>query len=428
MEAPNAPTQLSTLSPSRRWETVFGLLMPINALLTIDRTAIIMTAPILMRELNISLVQTTFLTSAVLWTYSLLQIPAGWAISRFGTRLMMAVALFVWSLSMLLTPLAQSFAALLVLRVALGAGQAPDWAASVASVRAMFDPTQRARANSALLGGMYLGTAIGGPLTGTIIAAANWQLAFYIYGVLGFGLALLWLVFFVEPNNSHRNLTGDSINLGFVASFKAIGRSVQFWSVGGTYFFILTIQAVILVTPLFLASKFSSDVTTIGWMFGAVSLSKYGSVLLAGVLADLVLRRTGSIWLARTPMLGIGMIASGCAATAAAFVPGVIPTLVCLCLYSLGIGFAQVALWSSVQDLTSTYTGAFTGFTTACGNFAYGTAPMLIALIVEAGYGWKVAFTMFGLAGIAGAVLCLINRPDRPIEGGALVQSEGLNS
>src|SRR5690606_17962842 len=120
-------------------------LMPINALMTLDRAALVLLAPTFLAVFGLTLFETTLLISVIIWTYSALQIPAGWAVSRFGVRWTMAIGLIVWSSSMLLTPLAQGFIGLLVLRIILGMGQSPDWSASLAAVKAMFNPTQRAR-------------------------------------------------------------------------------------------------------------------------------------------------------------------------------------------------------------------------------------------------------------------------------------------
>lgn len=405
-----------------KWPTLLGLLVPINLLLTLDRAVIILVAPLVMVKLGLTLVETTLLTSVVLWTYSVLQIPAGWVISRFGVRRTMAVALFIWSTAMVLTPLTSSFAGLLVLRVLLGVGQAPDWAASISTVKTMFDPAQRARASGLLLSSMYLGTALGAPLTAALVVFSDWHLPFYLCGGAGLVVTVLWLIFFEDGHTPVESTAGDK-KTGFVESLAFLARSPQFWSIGACYVCLLSVQSVILMAPLFLTSKLNADVVTLGWMTGGPAILKYVSVLLAGVLADVLLRRTGSVWLARTPMLGLGCLVAGCSAAAAAWVPGGMLTVAMLCLCSFALGFAQVSLWCSVQDLTVMHTGTLTGFTTACGNFAYASVPMIIAFIVDRGFGWEAGFTLFLVAGVAGALLSLVNRPQNPIESSTSVSS-----
>lgn len=399
----------------REWGTLFGLLMPINLLLTLDRAALVLMGPTFMVEFGLTLVQTTLLTSAIIWTYSALQIPSGWLVSRFGVRWTMAAALVIWSSSMLLTPLAQGFTGLLALRILLGIGQAPDWSASMAAVKAMFDPTQRARANSILLSGMYLGTAIGGPATAFLVVIGHWHLPFVVFGGLGLTVAAVWVFVFMEPGTGAGRSAPRTAGPSLISSLKLLLSSRQIWSLGLTSMFLNGIGSLLFVLPLFLTHKTGMSLTEIAWLTSPPALTKYVAVLLAGVMADTILKRSGSVLLARIPMIAIGGLIGGFAAFASAFAPGATGTVMLLCLCYLGIGLAQVGVWCCVQDLTVNHTPVVTGCVNTCGNFGFATTPLLVALLVER-FDWTAAFGLYGLIGIMACIAALFIRPDRPLE------------
>lgn len=399
----------------RKWPTLFGLLMPINFLLTLDRAALVLLAPTFMIEFELTLVQTTLLTSAILWTYSALQIPSGWAVSRFGVRWTMAMSLIIWSSAMLATPLAQSFVGLLALRIMLGMGQAPDWSASMAAVKAMFEPTQRARANSILLSGMYLGTAVGGPATAYLVLLGNWHLPFVVFGGIGLVVAVIWLLVFVEPTTGQGPGGAKVAGPSFKLSMKTLLPSRQVWSVCLTSMFLNGIGSLLFILPLFLTSKTGMSITELAWITSAPALTKYVAVLSAGVIADFVLKRTGSVWLARTPMIAMGGLIGGLSAVAAAIAPTMGLTVAFLCTCYLGIGLAQVGVWCCVQELTVNHTPVLTGCTNTLGNFGFATTPLLVAVLVNH-FGWTAAFGLYAVFGVLAFISASLIRSDRPIE------------
>lgn len=410
-------------SGKRKWGLLFGLLMPINALMTLDRAALVLLAPTFLAVFGLTLFETTLLISVIIWTYSALQIPAGWAVSRFGVRWTMAIGLIVWSSSMLLTPLAQGFIGLLVLRIILGMGQSPDWSASLAAVKAMFNPTQRARANSIMLSGMYLGTAIGAPATAYLLLIAerhlpfmtDWHLPFFVFGGIGLLIAVIWLFVFVEPGSGPGRPFNGNEAPSFISSLKTLIASRQVWSICFFGMCINGIGSLLFMLPLFLTSKTGLSLTGIAWLSAAPALTKYAAVLFSGVLADLVLTRTGSVWLARTPVMTIGSLIAGTFAFAAALAPGTMMMALFLCVCYLGLGISQVLVWCCVQDLTASQTPVLTGCTNTCGNFGFATAPLLVALIVER-FDWTAAFGLYAVLGVLAAILALFIRPDRPLE------------
>lgn len=413
---PCPPLALWETAQPQRWPMVFLLLAPINALMVFDRIALIVASPILQSNLHLTLMDLAILVSSVLWTYSLLQIPAGWCVTKFGEKRLMLLALVLWSVSTIATPLAQTFLGLVVLRLLLGLGQAPDWPASVAGVRSSFVLAERSRGTSTILAGQYLGAALAGPVTTMIVAKSNWQAPFYLYGATGLILAMLWIRYYRERRGEGAEPIEASSNISAKLLFDALIRSRQFWCLGGTYACILFVASFItFLMPHYLLDQLHVTYQTMGWLVGIPPIFLWGSVVMAGMIADRILQRTGSVWMARVPLGGLGCILAGCALEATSWMEGFISATACLCLAFFFLGFAQVSLWSAVQDLSKHYTGVLTGWTTAFGNLASAAGPILIAEVVQSTGSWKLGLSLPLGAGFLGALLIWLTKPHIPI-------------
>jgi hypothetical protein len=72
---------------------VLLFLVASNALNYVDRSAIAIANPLIRHDLGMSLTQMGLVLSAFLWTYSVMQLPAGVIVDRFKPRLMLTVGL-----------------------------------------------------------------------------------------------------------------------------------------------------------------------------------------------------------------------------------------------------------------------------------------------------------------------------------------------
>jgi MFS transporter, ACS family, D-galactonate transporter len=77
-----------------------------------------MTADLHLSEASIGL-----LLSGFFWVYSLMQVPSGGLVDRFGVKRAYSLGYGFWTLTSACTGLVNSFATLIGVRVALGAGQ-----------------------------------------------------------------------------------------------------------------------------------------------------------------------------------------------------------------------------------------------------------------------------------------------------------------
>ena len=419
-----------------RWVVMAFVLFPLTFVMSLDRTNIVVSAPVIAKQFHFTLFEMSLILTSFAWTYALLQVPGGLLAERFGARRMLAWASGWWSLFTILTPLGFSAASFVALRGLLGAGQAADWPSSVLAIRRWFPDAERAKANSILLGGLYLGPIVGSPLTVFIVIGLGWQWAFFIYGVVGIVTAGLWWRFFRDqPREMAQMSAAEAAYIAANTPVAAPGESgprawrrfvssPQFWAIGVQYFLLVLIQSFFTTwLPIYLISARHFSLTGMGFAASLPWVSLFVMVFVTGRLADWTYRRTGSKWAARVPFAMGGFIVAAAFLIIASRVASPALMIVCL-MVSLGaVGLTQVSIWSAVQDLAPTFTGSLTGWTNFCGNFAGALGPIFTALLVGLSGSWATALLVMALAGALGAGLWLIIHPERPLTGPAAVPS-----
>ncbi len=398
------PLQASEHRKRKSWLILFGLIAPINFLMSLDRQAMTLSAPRIQEQFGFSLVEISMIISCVLWTYAAFQVPTGILVNRFGPRICLFVGCLAWSLATILTPFAGSFFSFMLVRLFMGAGQSPDWSSSIVTINNWFAAGRRARANSVLLAFLYLGSVVGGPLTTQITERYSWKISFFIYGIAGVFWSILWLVLVrdhpISPPSPFPDLKDKQSN-GW-RQFIRLLRSIQFWAIGLHYMCLLTIQSFFLVLMP-------------GWLYSMPWFFLYISVFVSGMIADHIFKRTGSLWWARTPMGIIGTLSCGGLVAVGNLIDS---TTVMILVFSLALAFSglsQISIWTSVQDLTRAQTGLLAGWTTCWGNAASGIAPIAMVYLVKQTGNWNAALSLPLVAGIIGALCCAWTHPERTI-------------
>lgn len=81
---------------NKRWFMLF-LLFILTAINYLDRTNMAVAAPSMSAELGFNAASMGLLFSAFAWSYGLMQIPGGWFLEHFGSRIAYTISLFLWS-------------------------------------------------------------------------------------------------------------------------------------------------------------------------------------------------------------------------------------------------------------------------------------------------------------------------------------------
>ncbi len=413
-----------------RWGLMYFIIFPLTFIMSLDRTNITVSAPIIQKQFHFSLFSMSLILTSFAWTYAFLQIPGGLLSERLGSRKALTYADLWWSIWTVFTAVGTSVASFVGIRGLLGIGQAADWSASVNSIKRWFPKHERARANSILLGGLYLGPIIGTPLTVAIVSTLGWQWSFYIYGVAGGIIGIIWWYFYRDKPQDHPKMTKDELNYiesGYdavitrdVARFsdwKQFISNYRFWAFGLQYFFLTLIQSFYVTwLPTYLIKVRGFSLKSMGYAASLPWVALFIMVFVAGAWQDHVLKKTGSKLKARTPFAVSGFILSAAFLIIGSQVTTVWIMMVCFMISLGSIGMVQVSIWPTCTDLGGNMTGSVTGWTNFWGNFAGALGPIFTALLVGLTSSWGTALTVMGIAALVGAGLWLLVHPERSLE------------
>lgn len=160
----------------------------------IDRSAMNIALAYVGKTFTLTPAQLGVVGSAFFFSYSLMQIPGGWLVDRFGTKWMTVVSLVAWSFFTIMTGFAWSLTSLIVIRVLFGIGEGSYPSAAMKQVRLAFPKDKRGQASSVAISSNYIGNAIAPFVVAPLIAALSWRGAFHFVGFLGLVYVLVYFL------------------------------------------------------------------------------------------------------------------------------------------------------------------------------------------------------------------------------------------
>ncbi len=430
-----------TPAPSRTRWAILGLLFLISVITYIDRVNISVTAKDMMPALNLTPIEMGQVFSAFVLGYALFQIPGGWLGDRFGPRLVLTAAVIWWSVFTILTALAASLptatvfgtvGSLILMRFLIGVGEAaalPNFARTVAN---WFGPNERGFGMGLAIGGLGVGSALTPPLTAWLMLTYNWQTPFYVAGIAGIFIALLWYVFATDRPEQHPRVNQQELNIikrdvnthrsnhheKTRIPWRAFTRNKSVWLMTLSYTCLGYVAYVYLSWFfLYLVNVRGFDVLE-GAFFAA---GPFIAITILCPLGGWVSDRCCEIWgitIGRSSVGCIGM--AGAAALIAAGVQITEP-YTAIVLLSLGAGslyFSVGSFWASTIDLSKSHSGTLSGIMNTGANLGGTLSPTLTPWLAEQ-FGWTVSLQVAATIAFMGAMLWIfVKAGDRIEEGG----------
>ena len=197
----NSMDAQSTEAPSAwRARTVLIVLTLIATVQFFDRALMVVILEPLKQEFSLTDAQLGFLSGfSYAAAFALAGIPFGWMADRGNRRNLLAALLAIWSALVAFAGSANSFMALVLTRVGIGAADAGGQPCSVSIISDLYPTQRRASAVAIFFVGVPLGMA-SGFIVGAIVAGQlGWRTAFYVAAAPGVLLTILLLLLVKEP-------------------------------------------------------------------------------------------------------------------------------------------------------------------------------------------------------------------------------------
>ncbi len=424
---------------NRRRYLILALITIVLAFSTGDRATLSVAGAGMSKELGLSPVQMGWLFSSFAWAYVLAHIPAGWLADRLGAKRTVFYGLLLWSLCTMSMGAAawfpSVFAALLVLRFMLGTFEAPVGPASGRVIAMWFPAAERGMAGAIFNSAQYLSLAVFTPLMGWLDHMFGWEHVFSVMGGLGLMLALAWWRWFHVP------ATDPKLSAQEMAEIRAGGALVDLNARGadavqadpdapgirdlfksrmlaGIFFAQYCISAItwffVSWFPTYLVKERGFSILHAGFVASIPAIAGFIGGVTTGFVTDALLRRTGSLTLARKLPITVGLLLTasmiGCNYVSADWM-----VIGLMSLAFFGKGFGSLG-WTVVADTAPRQMVGLTGGVfNAIGNMAGITTPVVIGYILGATGSFHYALVFVGAHGLA-AVLsywCIVGPIER---------------
>ena len=404
--------------PGRRW--TIGVLLGVGILINyFDRINISVAAPQLQKEFGLSPEELGLLFSAFFWSYSLLQVPGGMVLDRFGVTRVGRWGAFLWSVGSAITAIASGFAGIFAARVLLGVAEAPAFPASQKATGYWFPRNERARSTAIFDSAAKFSNVIGVPIVAFAIVELGWRWGFGITAILSLGYFVAYWAIYRDPSQDsrltkteHDYITegggtpegvpagGGSAMLGYLLRNRKVwGLTIGFSAYGYSFYLFLTWLPGYLEQSLHMSILKSAGYTTIPWIFATLS-----DLLVGGFLVDHLIARGYDETKVRKTVLVGGMLL-GLTVFGAVTTKTPVWAIMWISLALTGLS-AAAPVGSSIVSLIAPRggTGTIGGIVNFSNNLMGVAAPVITGFIVGLTHSFAGAFLVAGVVLVIGIV------------------------
>ena len=383
----------------------------------IGRGALSVAAPFMMRDLGLSPASMGVLLSAFFWLYAFMQVPAGWVVDRFGVKWSYAAGFIFWSIASALTGFATGFAMLVVLRLALGVGQAVAFPASASAVSRAFRDRERGMVTASYLSGVRVGQALVGAIGAAMIATLGYRGFFLAVGLVPLVWLVPWLRFWSTRADGTSTPGGGAPAVrpfSFLSGVALLKQRSVLGIVLGyfAYDYVWFVYVTWLPSYLVMGRKFSTGEMA---LYSSMPyLVMMGVILVSGAASDWLIRRGWPEQTVRKGFIATGM-SIACLVVPAGLVEDRMTSVWLLTAALGGLGISSPNTWTLTQTVCSRrIVGTVSGLQNFGGNLGGIVAPALTGYTVAATGSFVIAFAVCGAVLVAG-VLCYLLLVDPPV-------------
>lgn len=408
-------------------------LFVLSSVAYLDRTNISIAGIQIGHEYGIDNTHLGWVFSAFLIGYAVFQVPAGLLAHRFGSRRLLTFAVVWWGIFTVLTTLvppslSHAVAILILVRFALGAGEATMYPAASQFVERWFPIPERGKANGIIFGGVGVGSGLTPPIVTAIILHFGWRASFWFSAVCGIIAGVIWYLAARDTPEEHlhvseyefaiieagrgpknapsttkhnipwRRILSSKEIIALTLSYLAFGY-VAWVFFGWFYIYLAQARGLNLKT-----SAIYSILPFVGMTIGAIG---------GGIASDSLVRRSGlRIGRCILPFFAMAitsaLLIAGSRAQQAA-TAGIVLALGAGVLY-----IAQSCFWAITADFAGEYAGLVSGIMNMGAQIGGAVATSLTPFLA-ARIGWQAAFfTAAGLA-LLGALAWLLVDPSQSL-------------
>ncbi|HEY9125699.1 MAG TPA: MFS transporter [Acidobacteriaceae bacterium] len=407
-------------------------IMVLSAIAFLDRTNISIAGAQIGHDFRIDNTHLGWVFSAFLVGYAAFQIPAGVLARRFGPRRVVALGLVWWGAFTALTALAPPHAAgalwwLILIRVALGAGEAVMYPCANQFVERWFPIPERGKANGIIFGGVGLGSAVAPPLLTAILLQRGWHASFWFCAVLGLIAGAVWYLAARNTPETHPWVSQAELATIVAGRGNTLQMNPEARKAAVPWRRILTSRSIVAVTASYFTYGYVSWIF-FSWFYLYLTQVRGLSMKSSAVLSmfPFIAMSLGSLaggaasdWLARHVSQRVGrcfLPAFALFLTAVLLATGsqVHDTRSASLVLACGAGalyLSQSSFWSVTADFAGTFAGVVSGAMNM-GCQIGGAVTASLTPLIAAHFGWEASFLTATTLAVIGAAAWLLVDPE----------------
>ncbi len=381
-----------------RW-VILGVLWLTLLVSYFDRVAIAAALPFMAVDLGLTPSVMGLVSGALLLSYTLVQVPAGYLSDRFGQRRIIAAAILWWTVFSVLTgAVTESVLALLAVRFLMGAGEGfhppPLWRI----LANWFAPGRRSLPLALMLTALTLGPALAPSIALPIVSGWGWRWVFYVTAVPGLVTVVL-VVRYLRDGPEHADMTAPTAPPAAAAA-RRNWRVPHIWLTFAAFFFFgFVLYGLMSWLPTYLISYRKLPLADAGLLSTTPYLAGTVGLLVGAVVCE---RRFNHV---RRRFIAAGYLATAACIVATVLAPTVTLAGVCLTLAGFFLYSGLGPFWSVPMDVVAPHeVGTWLGFINMGTQIAGFVGPVLIGGLLQA----TGSFTPVLLAMIVSMVLAAV--------------------
>jgi ACS family D-galactonate transporter-like MFS transporter len=390
--------------PTRARYLVMAMLFITVVINYLDRSNLSITVPAMKAEFGIDNKTMGLVLGAFAYTYAGFQIPGGWLVDRLTPRIFYPVILVLWSLATVSMSIAGTVTAFFLIRMLIGALEAPAYSINNQVVTSWFPNRERGGAIGFFISGQFVGTAFLTPVLFWLEAHYGWRTVFYSTGCLGLLWGIAWYFLYRTPRESRLANTaeidyivagGALIDLGTasavqkpklrLADFGTVLKYRKLWGVYIGQFAVTSSQFFFLTWfPTYLIEARHLSIIKTGFYASVPFIGAFLGALCSGFVSDLILRSGFTIGTARKAPIVTGLLISS-VIIGANYVASPELVIAFMTLAFFGNGMASIG-WSLISSVAPRrLIGLTGGMFNGISNLSGIATPMIIGILAQHG-------------------------------------------
>lgn len=450
MDSPLPPTGPTAPTRTRNFVVVFAIVLAV--IQYIDRVCISQAMPDIARDLKLTDAQIGTVFAAFGLAYALFEIPTGWLGDKMGAKKVLIRVVLWWSFFTAATGWVRSYVSMVITRFLFGAGEAGCFPNLTKAFSAWLPARERTRAQAIMWMGARWGGAFTPLLVVAVMAFVPWRQAFFLFGLLGVGWALVFWWWFKDNPRDHRSVNAAELELlkgneqnvsghGDVP-WRELATRPTMWLLWAQYF-CLSYGWYFYITwlPKYLKDARGMDLKSNGLMKWLADLLEgtfteattlkilaaalagipllfggFGS-LTAGAISSRWLKSGASIVRVRRTFAVTGFTGAAALLMLSFYVKDPLLAMLAMGMASFCNDLTMPGSWSTCMDVGGKYAGTVSGSMNMMGNFGGMAGPFVVGQILyHTAQNWQLAFAVSSVIYFLGGICWLFIDPVTPLE------------